>query len=99
MKKFLSGLFALVLAFGAVAFTNVDKAPKTNYYWFQLDPPTGNQIPQATIPPSVATDPYSCLSGVSFCSRGYGNYEVVPGSSPVKYRGMTGTEGPTHKKN
>ena len=99
MKKVMLGLFALILAFGAVAFTRAEKAPKANLFWFLTDA-SGNQIVKSTVPTATSTDPAGCpVSAAIYCSRGYSAYEKVPGSSPAQYRGKSGTEVETHMKN
>lgn len=99
MKHFLFGCIAIILACASVAFTKEPRSPKAGSYWFALNATTGAQISQSTIPANSAPDPYSCpVNAPNFCSRQYSEYEVVPASSPVMYRGKAGTEGLTHKK-
>lgn len=38
MKKYLFGLFALVLAVGFSAFTSVNDNATTDYFWYSYDP-------------------------------------------------------------
>ncbi len=97
MKQFLMGVFAVMLAFGAVAFTKADKSPKLTYYWFQYDA-SGNQITQSAVPTAMTNDPAICGGATNLCSSGFTAYEPVPGSSPVQYQGK-GTPPVTHRKN
>lgn len=96
MKKFLFGVFALLLAFGAVAFTKEDKSAKTGSYWFQLDV-GGNPIATTTQPVLSAPDPYACPGGTVYCARGYSTFQTIPGT-PVTYQ-ASGTGGAADKKN
>jgi hypothetical protein len=69
MKKISIGLMTIVLALSAVAFTNA-KSPKTNHYWFQLDPVTGAVI-SATSLPQLGPDPSNCSIGTHYCAAAY----------------------------
>ncbi len=97
MKKLLIGFFALLLAFGAVAFTKEkdDRSPKTTYYWFPLN--AGGTPQSVTIQPTLmSTDPYGCTASTNNCAQGFSSYTTIPGS-PVTYS-AAGTAGPVHKK-
>lgn len=99
MKRYMFGCIAIILSLFSVAFTKDNSSPKTNNYWFALDPITASQVPQATIPSNQANDPYLCpVTATYYCSQVFGEYEVVPGSSPVRYRGKATTAGVQHMK-
>ena len=95
MKKFLFGIFALILAFGAVAFTKPERSVKAGSYWFQLDA-SGNPQTTTVQPMLNTTDPYACPGGSVYCARAYSSYQTIAGS-PVKYQ-ASGTAGTTDKK-
>ena len=71
MKKVSTGFIAIVLAFGAVAFTKAS-APKSTLvteYWFEVDG-SGNPITE----PSLVTDPtsFGCDNTSSIlCAKAY----------------------------
>jgi hypothetical protein len=98
MKQLLTGVLAIALAFGATAFTNAAKEKATSYYWFELNT-DGTQKSTTQMPVLQSSDPLGCNAINAFCSRGYTSYEAIPDTNPVQYRGVEGTEGPTHKKN
>ena len=79
------GVFALILALGAVAFTHAEKSPKTNYYWFLYDA-SGNQIHPTSPPAATSTAPAECDGTNVLCSRGFTGYTPIAGS-PVRYQG------------
>ena len=74
MKKISVGLFAAILAVVAFAFTGIDKSPKTSYYWFKLDPTTGNVIDATSQPQLLASDPLGCSVGSHFCGGAYNGF-------------------------
>lgn len=75
MKKYLSGLVAVIIAFAAFSFTNVkNEALKTNYYWFSLNGTTGAPKSSAVLPPFQSTDPNLCGVGSKYCSGAYNSY-------------------------
>lgn len=52
MKKYLLGIFAIVLAIGFSAFTNITpKAKKTDPFWFQI---SGAHMPSDPVPQADA---------------------------------------------
>jgi hypothetical protein len=78
MKKLSIGIFAIIMAVGALAFTKAN-APKpkvlTNYYWFQVDG-SGNPIPitPPAMPPyeDESLNPFGCANQVApACAKGY----------------------------
>ena len=95
MKKIGISLIAVVMATGMFAFTSVKNSEKfDSYYWFRTQT-DGTVINSTGVPPFQSTDPFSCSSGSSGCSKAYTDKKVV---SPGIY-GPDGTLEVTHTKN
>ena len=93
MKKFASGLVAIVLAIAAFAFTKPSTVKFDDPYWFTTDD-AGNVNNSMGVPPQQSTDPFGCNGTVKFCSRAYSSYSLI---SPGVY-GPSGSLLITHKK-
>jgi uncharacterized protein YxeA len=69
MKKLLVGIFAVVLAIGAVAFTT-DKSPKFVDYYF----PTNSSGVAQTTTTLYTSDQWGCTDGNAYCAKAYSSY-------------------------
>jgi len=77
MKTFKTGILAVIVAIGALAFTNNkfdSNAKTTSFYWFPLDAATGNPQTVNSQPMFLSTDPYSCPGGSKYCGGGYNGF-------------------------
>jgi hypothetical protein len=93
MKKISTALLAVILAIVSFAFTDM-KSPKTSYYWFQLNPTTGNPINATSQPQLLSSDPLGCSAGTKYCGGGYNGF-VDNGDGTYS---PTGTRQVTDKK-
>lgn len=84
MKKYLLGIFAVVIAVSLSAFNNVTpKAKFTDPYWFKI---SGQHLPGASVPQadamflrqsaSAPTDPVNCPGGSYDCIAGFNQSQV-----------------------
>lgn len=86
MKKYLSGLLAVILAVSASAFTKIETNKKTSYYWFPLNATTG-------APQSVSSlvfqagDPQNCDLSKPLNPYCEGAYTSFSGSGPYTAAG------------
>ena len=76
MKKFLIGIFAVVIAFSAFAFEK-SATSLTEYYWYDTD---GNLLSED---PSEFS-PNGCNEGVEVCAYGHIQMTSNPGVNPNK---------------
>jgi len=86
MKRYLSGILAIILAVSASAFTNIKSSKNTDYYWFPLDPSTGapQSVSQLLHQPN---DPQGCSSTLithPYCEGGYNSFS---GTGPYTANG------------
>ncbi|MBE7170528.1 MAG: hypothetical protein INR73_08055 [Williamsia sp.] len=79
MKKYITGIFAVVLAVGASAFTHIQSKPAGDpmLYWVAADG-TDDGLKTAT----QETIDRNCTGGTFVCSRGYNNPQHT--GSPVQ---------------
>lgn len=76
MKRFISGLIALSLALGGVAFTEVKDSSLTDYYWYRRT--AANTYVDDYSPNSPHTLPSTSCSGTSsICVKGFINSQVA----------------------
>jgi hypothetical protein len=74
MKK-LSGILAIVLAVGAMAFTKANTGNNnTSYYWYYTQADGTIIIPDRA-PYFSATDPFCDGGPVKICSKGFNDYD------------------------
>ena len=79
MKKYLLGLFALMLIIVATAFTTYSHSnkPATSYFWY--DATTGASLGSGELPSN------GCSAMGSNCARGFLTQQIDPlGSTPDK---------------
>ncbi len=96
MKKFKTGIFALMLAVAAFAITRANTPPseKVLYYWFQTQE-NGTVIDATSVPPHQSSDPFSCPGGpTKICSKAFTDFQM---NSPTDFA-PAGTLEVTHKK-
>jgi hypothetical protein len=78
MKK-LSGILAIVLAVGAMAFTKANTANtmgNTIYYWYHTLNDGTVINPGAPPPSSSSSDPFACGGGpTKVCSKAFNDYD------------------------
>lgn len=66
MKKYLAGFIALILAFSATAFTNIENSKKVSLHWYHRN------AADTYVADGVGTDPnYACTSGLTICDKGF----------------------------
>ena len=66
MKKYFAGLVALILAFSATAFTNIENSKKVSLFWYHRN------AADTYVADGVGTDPnYGCTSGSTICDKGF----------------------------
>ena len=66
MKKYFAGLVALILAFSATAFTNIENSKKASLFWYHRN------AADTYVADGVGTDPnYGCTSGSTICDKGF----------------------------
>lgn len=72
MKKYLVGIFAVILAISATAFTKVSNFNDDVYYWYDIEGNRLNDIP-SELPPN------GCDEGTEICAFGHVNQTSTPG--------------------
>lgn len=92
MKKYLLGIFAIVLAISFSAFTNENKSPKklpVNYVWFDVNPSAPSQTVltnsnvtfNSSLSGAPSSNPSGCTTSNTYiCTVGF-NASQVDGTS------------------
>jgi hypothetical protein len=80
MKRKIAAAMIVALAFSLSAFTVASKPTATGYYWFPLDPTTGDPQPVSTLTYSPS-DPYFCTNWApgGYCSGAFTSYILSGG--------------------
>jgi hypothetical protein len=77
MKKYLLGIFAVVIAVSLSAFNNMTPKPKfTDPYWFKI---SGQHLPGASVPSSDAMFIQQSASSPTSLDCTGGNYDCIAG--------------------
>lgn len=72
MKKYLLGIFAVIIAISTTAFTGSSNSANQVYYWYDLQ---GNLL--SPVPSEFSPD--GCTEGTEICSYGHINQTTTPG--------------------
>jgi hypothetical protein len=91
MKKYLTGILAIMLAVSFSAFTNTETSKKTLYYWFPLDPSTGVAQSVMTLV-HQADDPQGCdelHTANPYCEGAYNSFTGTGPYTPSGSRIIT----------
>ncbi len=73
MKKYFLGFFAIILAIGFSAFTNVESSKQTdNAFWYKVDPATNEVLEEYNFVSRQSAQSSSGCSGTGIlCGKGY----------------------------
>jgi hypothetical protein len=75
MKK-LTGILAIILAVGVMAFTKAGTTGNITYYWYHTQDDGTVINPGAPPPSSPLSDPFNCGGGpVKICGKAFNDYD------------------------